>query len=546
MPAPIVSVVIPVHNAMPYLRKGIDSLLRQSIGKDHIEVIAVDDGSTDGSGEALDAFAAAEPGTVRVVHQEASGTPSVPRNRGIDLARGKYVFFLDADDYLGPEALERMVAMAEANESDVVLGKLVGVGGRAVARSMFERDQPRADLYSSRVYWNLPCLKLFRKSMLEEHGLRFRTDRRFIEDLLFTVEGYVRARNISVVGDYDCYYVVRREDGGNLTSGGMAAPGHFRQSAGTHLELLVELVASLVPEGPKRDFLLKRHWEVEGCIEMRRIADAAGLDAAERQYDSVADDARLRYESLRRVVARWYTPGSAALLLPGPRLQYQLVLADRWDDLVRMQRDPDDRVFCGRGDRVYIAVPGNEDAVAPGLGPWADLTESLEVRHWLKGIAIGGGTLRIEGTGRIAPVPTDLIRLRLEAVHDTGTVLAVDLEHEDGHFTAEFDRNALLASGKGTWRFALVVIVGETERRATLGARLGGPLHGRAHPRPSAVAGRWRLTVGYAEDHGLAIGVEPRYTAKRIARAARSRTGSLKNRLAAHGTAPKQDAPRGA
>jgi CDP-glycerol glycerophosphotransferase len=523
MAAPIVSVVIPVHNAMPYLLKGIESLLTQSIGKDRLEVVAVDDGSTDGSGEALDAFAAAEPDVVRVVHQEASGTPSVPRNRGIELARGKYVFFLDADDYLGVEALERMVDMAEENESDVVLGKLVSVNGRAVARSMFERDQPRADLYSSRVYWNLPCLKLFRKSMLDEHKLRFRTDRRFIEDLLFTIEGYIRARNISVVGDYDCYYVVLREDGGNLTSGGMKAPEHFQQSEGTHVQLPIELVGSLLPEGPKRDFLMKRHWEVEGLNETRRLLG-----------DPTDESRRQRFAALRDLVLTWYTPGSDALLPPARRLNYQLIMEDRLEDLLLVLRNPDDLVFTGRADRVYVAVPGHEDEVAPEPGPWVDLTGSLEVRHWLEGVKLRGDTLWIKGTGRIAPVPSDRIRLRLEAVHSTGKVLAVDLGHDDGHFEAEFDRDAILAPGKGTWRFEVVVIVGETERRAPLGGRLGGPLQGKARPRPSAVAGSRRIAVGYTGGNQLAISVEPRYTARRVARAALRRTGlgRLKRRIA--------------
>jgi glycosyltransferase involved in cell wall biosynthesis len=529
MVTPVVSVVIPVHNAMPYLLRGIESLLGQSLGKELIEVIAVDDGSTDGSGEALDRFAAAEPDCVRVVHQEASGTPSVPRNRGIELARGKYVFFLDADDYLGVEALERMVEMAEEHESDVVLGKLVSVNGRGVARSMFLRDQPRADLYSSRVYWNLPCLKLFRREMLETHHLRFPTDRRFIEDLLFTIQAYYHARNISVVGEYDCYYVVLREDGGNMTSGGMKAPEHFQQSQGSHLRLVVDLVGNLVPEGPKRDFLLKRHWEVEGFNEMRRLLG-----------DPTPEARRERFEDLRLLLQQWYTPGSDALLNLHRRLNYRLVLEDRLDDLLRTLEHPDDRVFSGRGDRVYLTLPDYEDAVAPGPGPWVDLSESLEIRHWLKGVELTGSTLRIEGTGRMAPIPSDLIELRLEAVHSgTGEVLAVDLEHDDGHFTAVFDARAFLA-GKaqwGTWRFEVVVRVGETERRAPLGSRLGGPLQGKPRPRKAVNARRRRLAVGYTEPgKQLTISNERRFNPRRLAGAALRRAGL-------RGGKPREGAP---
>ncbi|WP_084546613.1 glycosyltransferase family 2 protein [Glycomyces arizonensis] len=518
MTTPLVSVVIPVHNAMPYLLRGIESLLEQSLGKERVEIIAVDDGSTDGSGEALDRFAAAEPDCVRVVHQEASGTPSVPRNRGIELARGRYVFFLDADDYLGVEALERMVEMAEEHESDVVLGKLVGVAGRGVARSMFTRDQPRADLYSSRVYWNLTCLKLFRREMLERHGLRFRTDRRLIEDLLFTIQAYYHARNISVVGEYGCYYVVLRDDGGNLTSGGMQTPEHFQQSEGSHVSLLVDLVGNLVPEGPKRDFLMMRHWNVEGLNEMRRLLHDADPEARLR-----------RFEDFRRLVRRWYTPGAAARLAPLRQLQYQLVLDDRPDDLMRMLEHSGDLEFHGSDDRVYLTVPGDEDGVGPEREARVDLTGSLDVRHWLKGVELTGTALRIEGTGRIAPVPSDLIRLRLEAVHSgTGAVRAVDLEHDDGHFTAVFGLEALLKprGRRGSWRFEIVAGIGGTERRAPFGSRLGGALHGKQQPRAKARTRRRELALGFTEPGDqLMLDVERRFTAGRLVGAALRRAG---------------------
>ncbi|CAM5249626.1 glycosyltransferase [Streptomyces californicus] len=122
--------IIGAYNAMPYLTKTLTSVVEQTIGRDRLEIITVNDGSTDGTGDELERFAAQYPGLFQVFHQENSGGPSAPRNKGLDNARGKFVFFLDADDYLGAEALERMLAMAEKNNTDVVLGKMVGVNGR--------------------------------------------------------------------------------------------------------------------------------------------------------------------------------------------------------------------------------------------------------------------------------------------------------------------------------------------------------------------------------------------------------------------------------
>src|SRR6186713_2753816 len=103
-----VSVVVPVWNVAPWLGECLASVDGQTIGTAALELVAVDDGSTDGSGAMLDAYATGRP-WVTVLHQANSGGPGAPRNAGVELARGRYVFFLDADDYLAPDALERMV-----------------------------------------------------------------------------------------------------------------------------------------------------------------------------------------------------------------------------------------------------------------------------------------------------------------------------------------------------------------------------------------------------------------------------------------------------
>ena len=143
MSRPDVTVVVAVYNTMPYLTRCLTSLVEQTIGLDRLEIVAVDDGSTDGSGAELDRFAAAYPGTVKVIHQPNSGGPAAPSNRALDLATGRYVFFIGADDYLGPEALERLVAAADRYGSDVVLGRMVGVNSRYVHQDDLRRARGR-------------------------------------------------------------------------------------------------------------------------------------------------------------------------------------------------------------------------------------------------------------------------------------------------------------------------------------------------------------------------------------------------------------------
>src|SRR3954462_10078084 len=102
-----VSVVVPVYNPGRHIERLLASLRRQSLPADEFEVIFVDDGSTDGTRERLDALAA-EIANFQVIAIPRSGWPGRPRNVGIDAARGEYVQFVDNDDELGNEALERL------------------------------------------------------------------------------------------------------------------------------------------------------------------------------------------------------------------------------------------------------------------------------------------------------------------------------------------------------------------------------------------------------------------------------------------------------
>lgn len=235
--APAVSVVIPVYQAMPYLRTLLDSLVGQDLEPSRYEVLAIDDGSTDDGPALLDEYAARHP-QLRVVHQENSGWPGIPRNRGLDLARGRYVFFADADDEMGPEALRRMTAFADEHGSDVVVPKMVGVGGRWVRDAMYARTQVDADL--EQVFTTLTPQKMFRRSFLQEEGIRFPEEKVRLEDGMMLARAYLRARRVSLLGGYDFYYLVARDDGQNISSQGFDPEG-YTWSIGEVSRIVTEL-----------------------------------------------------------------------------------------------------------------------------------------------------------------------------------------------------------------------------------------------------------------------------------------------------------------
>ena len=199
-----VSIVIPAHNAMPRLTRALDSLLAQTYPRERMEVLVTDDGSIDATWETLCTYQERYPALFKVERLEvASGSPAKPRNVALEKAQGKYVFFLDADDWLGSEAIERMLDHAVEWGSDVLLVKMWGENGREVPKSMFDRNQPKADIATSKICWTFAPQKLFKRNLIAD--MRFPND--MPEDIPFVLEAFLRAKCISVAADYAFYHL---------------------------------------------------------------------------------------------------------------------------------------------------------------------------------------------------------------------------------------------------------------------------------------------------------------------------------------------------
>lgn len=178
---PLVSVVIPTYQRKALVVEAIDSALAQT--RDDLEVVVVDDGSTDGTVAALRTRYAAEP-RVRVLAQANGGTASA-RNAGIDAAAGTYVALLDSDDLFLPDHLDALVAPLEADASvDLAIGNAVYEGRWGHGRtSVFHRSRYRppvdlADMCEG--LWVLPSATVWRASRLK--ALRFDPSLRWAED----------------------------------------------------------------------------------------------------------------------------------------------------------------------------------------------------------------------------------------------------------------------------------------------------------------------------------------------------------------------------
>lgn len=201
-----VSVIVPVYNSERYLREALNSILAQTHA--NLELICVDDGSSDASPQILAEYAEADPRVV-VIRQENAG-PGVARNAGIDKATGKYLYFLDSDDFAEPTLLAECVSALERTGADLAAFTYnefrmdidsTGLSPWACFLDDFPgdavswRDNPNK-LF--RAFQNLPWTKVFRTSFINDNNIRFQ-DIYLTEDLMFAAPALALAKSIAIV-----------------------------------------------------------------------------------------------------------------------------------------------------------------------------------------------------------------------------------------------------------------------------------------------------------------------------------------------------------
>ena len=188
--SPKISIITPVFNPGDLLSGCLASLEGQTIFS-LMEVVLVDDGSTDGSGELCDRYAERH-ANVKVFHQPNRGQAAA-RNVAIDAASGDYVLLVDSDDAISSDACERLLAAAEESGADVVWGDYAGASlfkgevAKLAGQGLVPMDRYLRCALHEGLFVITPCVQLVRTSFLREHGVAFREGRIF-EDQLWLLE----------------------------------------------------------------------------------------------------------------------------------------------------------------------------------------------------------------------------------------------------------------------------------------------------------------------------------------------------------------------
>ncbi|MFD5475055.1 glycosyltransferase family 2 protein [Streptomyces sp. NPDC127105] len=303
-----VSVIVPLYNTGRYIEECAPSLLEQSLPADEYEVIYVDDGSTDDTLARVQKLAD-EHANVRFFSQPNSGWPGRPRNVGMQHARGEYIQFVDHDDTLGPEALERLYEHASRNRADVVLGKMST--NMARPRRLFRHTVDTCTIEHDELMKSMSPHKMLRRAFVEEHGLRFPEGPWILEDLLFISAAYLAAERISILADYPCYYWMKRDDGGNNTRHRFGGNQDFFGN----LRTVVRQIKEGTEPGDLQDRLLHRNYHVE-ILSRAREPEILNVDEQEQ---------RPRFEEARRVALEEFPPGVRDALPAVSRLRAELL-----------------------------------------------------------------------------------------------------------------------------------------------------------------------------------------------------------------------------
>ena len=241
---PIVSVIVPVYNVERYLEECLDSIINQTL-KD-IEVICIDDGSTDNSLSILKRYAVKDKRIV-ILQQENQGA-GVARNIGMSVAKGKYLSFLDGDDFFVESLLEDAVLQAEKEQSDIVIFKYVEYDHQKNNYGINEKginlnhsfDTISNCIFNKNDIFNLtnpaPWNKLYRHDFVERNNLYFQDNKR-TNDLYFTCAALACAQRITLLNKVLAFYRVGMSSNSQATN--YVAPLDFYKALNGLKEFLV-------------------------------------------------------------------------------------------------------------------------------------------------------------------------------------------------------------------------------------------------------------------------------------------------------------------
>lgn len=214
MSQPKISVIVPIYNTEHYLRECLDSLVNQTF--ESLEIILIDDGSTDNSGKIANQYSKHYPNVH--VHHKINQGQSIARNYGLNFVKGEYVIFLDSDDYVPLDAYEKLYNLSIKYDHDIVLGDFMKATRKGKHKTKLYLEvfpENMGDMsnthikYYPKLVWDTGIgNRLYKKSFLDKHSLRF-LEGVLYEDLLFSIKAHYLAESVGLLNEVVYYWRTR-------------------------------------------------------------------------------------------------------------------------------------------------------------------------------------------------------------------------------------------------------------------------------------------------------------------------------------------------
>lgn len=227
-----ISIVIPVYNAENYLSECIESIINQTIGFENIQLILVNDGSTDNSKKIIDDYCN-KYSNIEAYHLEKSHKiGGFARNVGIKHATGEYLMFVDSDDYISDTACEKMYKTITENEADIVTAnyKCMNEDGKIWDKPIFDDERCKSgelkEVNQDFFYLFCPsvCLKIFNNDLIKKYNIGF-LGKVPAEDAYFSCSAFLKSKKVYYLSDVIYYY--RRRNTGTMSTSWMRNKKYF-------------------------------------------------------------------------------------------------------------------------------------------------------------------------------------------------------------------------------------------------------------------------------------------------------------------------------
>lgn len=324
---PLVTVILPVYNAEKTLKKTIDSVIRQTIGFKNIELIIIDDRSTDRSRTIILSYARLYTNIVPVFFRKNNGSPAIPRNIGIQLAKGEYMMFIDSDDWLTPNGIEVLYKILKKTGDHYAIGRTIKVEDNKYAiTGEYNSCEERESIHPCtipHVFQHLgPTARMMRTQFVRENKCKF-PNMRYAEDKQFFIDVLTNCPSISTTKEV-VYYVNRNKDNKSLVS-----RTSIFEKTDTNIAVINYVISKNLPEQIER-MVLNRLYEFDCITRLFNRQHFLKSRQKEKYFQKFAEvlntTTQLRYDFTENFFEPWH------------KVLVQLFKEERYDDIVSLIR----------------------------------------------------------------------------------------------------------------------------------------------------------------------------------------------------------------